>query len=164
MILKRMKRRHSSADALAFVNDVRRLRPKISIGADMIAGFPTETEEMFGNAVRLAEEAGIAHLHVFPYSPRPGTPAARMPQLDRALVKERAARLRATGHRLHQSHLDGMVGTRQWLLVENNGLAHTEDFTLVAAPGLSPRALVPVDITGHNGKHLDMQLTAADAA
>ncbi|MBO9176640.1 MULTISPECIES: tRNA (N(6)-L-threonylcarbamoyladenosine(37)-C(2))-methylthiotransferase MtaB [unclassified Rhizobium] len=164
MILKRMKRRHSSADALAFVNEVRRLRPEISIGADMIAGFPTETEEMFGNAVRLAEDARIAHLHVFPYSPRPGTPAARMPQLDRALVKERAARLRATGHMLHQSHLDEMVGTRQWLLVENNGLAHTENFTLVAAPGLSPRALVEVDIVGHNGKHLDMQLTAASAA
>ena len=164
MILKRMKRRHSSADALNFVNEARRLRPEISIGADMIAGFPTETEEMFGNAVRLAEEAQIAHLHVFPYSPRPGTPAARMPQLDRALVKERAARLRATGHMLHQSHLDRMVGTRQWLLVENNGLAHTENFTLVAAPGLSPRALVEVDIIGHNGKHLDMQLTAASAA
>ena len=164
MILKRMKRRHSSADALAFVDEVRRLRPEISIGADMIAGFPTETEEMFANAVRLAEEARIAHLHVFPYSPRPGTPAARMPQLDRALVKERAARLRDTGHMLHQSHLDGMVGTQQWLLVENNGLAHTENFTLVAAPGLTPRALVKVDIIGHNGKHLDMQLTAADAA
>ncbi|WP_296435210.1 MULTISPECIES: tRNA (N(6)-L-threonylcarbamoyladenosine(37)-C(2))-methylthiotransferase MtaB [unclassified Rhizobium] len=164
MILKRMKRRQSGADALHFVNEVRRLRPEISIGADMIAGFPTETEEMFGNAVRLAEEARIAHLHVFPYSPRPGTPAARMPQLDRALVKERAARLRATGHMLHQSHLDRMVGTRQWLLVENNGLAHTENFTLVAAPGLSPRALVEVDIVGHNGKHLDMQLTAASAA
>jgi threonylcarbamoyladenosine tRNA methylthiotransferase MtaB len=130
----------------------------------MIAGFPTETEEMFGNAVRLAEEANIAHLHVFPYSPRPGTPAARMPQLDRALVKERATRLRATGHKLHLAHLDGMVGTRQWLLVENNGLAHTENFTLVAAPGLRPRDLVPVTITGHNGKHLDMQPMAADAA
>ncbi|WP_431320707.1 tRNA (N(6)-L-threonylcarbamoyladenosine(37)-C(2))-methylthiotransferase MtaB [Rhizobium sp. YTU87027] len=164
MILKRMKRRHSSADALAFVNDVRRLRPEISFGADMIAGFPTESEDMFANAVRLAEEANIAHLHVFPYSPRPGTPAARMPQLDRALVKERAARLRATGHRLHQSHLDGMVGTRQWLLVENNGLAHTENFTLVAAAGLAPRSFVQAVITGHNSKHLDMQLTVADAA
>ena len=164
MILKRMKRRHSSADALAFVNDVRRLRPQMSFGADMIAGFPTESEEMFANAVRLAEEANIAHLHVFPYSPRPGTPAARMPQLDRALVKERAARLRATGHRLHQSHLDGMVGTQQWLLVENNGLAHTENFTLVAAVGLAPRSFVQAVITGHNGKYLDMQLTAADAA
>ncbi|KKZ88674.1 tRNA (N(6)-L-threonylcarbamoyladenosine(37)-C(2))-methylthiotransferase MtaB [Rhizobium phaseoli] len=163
MILKRMKRRHLRADALRFIAEARRLRPEMSFGADMIAGFPTETEEMFDNAVRLAEEAGIAHLHVFPYSPRPGTPAARMPQLDRSLVKDRAARLRATGHRLHQSHLDGMVGTRQWLLVENNGLAHTENFTLVAAADLRPGELVPVTITGHNGKHLDMQLTAAAA-
>ncbi len=163
MILKRMKRRHSRADALRFIEAARRLRPEMSFGADMIAGFPTETEEMFGNAVRLAEEAGIAHLHVFPYSPRPGTPAARMPQLDRSLVKDRAARLRATGHKLHQSHLDGMIGTRQWLLVENNGLAHTENFTLVAAAGLCPGELVPATITGHNGKHLDMQLTAAAA-
>nr|WP_281410836.1 tRNA (N(6)-L-threonylcarbamoyladenosine(37)-C(2))-methylthiotransferase MtaB [Rhizobium binae] len=163
MILKRMKRRHSRADALRFIEDARRLRPGMSFGADMIAGFPTETEEMFGNAVRLAEEAGIAHLHVFPYSPRPGTPAARMPQLDRSLVKDRAARLRAAGHRLYQSHLDGMVGTRQWLLVENNGLAHTENFTLVAADGLRPGELVPATITGHNGRHLDMQLTAAAA-
>ncbi|MBA1346530.1 MULTISPECIES: tRNA (N(6)-L-threonylcarbamoyladenosine(37)-C(2))-methylthiotransferase MtaB [unclassified Rhizobium] len=164
MILKRMKRRHLRADALRFIEDARRLRPEMSFGADMIAGFPTETEEMFENAVRLAEEAGIAHLHVFPYSPRPGTPAARMPQLDRSLVKDRAARLRAAGHRLHQSHLDQMIGTRQWLLVENNGLAHTENFTLVAAPSLRPGELVPVTITGHNGKHLDMQLTAAAAA
>ncbi|MGX9988318.1 tRNA (N(6)-L-threonylcarbamoyladenosine(37)-C(2))-methylthiotransferase MtaB [Rhizobium sp. Z1P35] len=164
MILKRMKRRHLRADALRFIEDARRLRPEMSFGADMIAGFPTETEEMFDNAVRLAEEAGIAHLHVFPYSPRPGTPAARMPQLDRSLVKDRAARLRAAGHRLHQSHLDGMIGTRQSLLVENNGLAHTENFTLAAAPGLRPGELVPVTITGHNGKHLDMQLTAAAAA
>ena len=163
MILKRMKRRHLRADALRFIAEARRLRPEMSFGADMIAGFPTETEEMFDNAVRLAEEADIAHLHVFPYSPRPGTPAARMPQLDRSLVKDRAARLRAIGHRLHQSHLDRMVGTRQWLLVENNGLAHTENFTLVAAAGLRPGELVPATITGHNGKHLDMQLTAAAA-
>lgn len=164
MILKRMKRRHLCADALRFIEDVRRLRPEMSFGADMIAGFPTETEDMLENAVRLAEEADIAHLHVFPYSPRPGTPAARMPQLDRSLIKDRAARLRATGQMLHQRHLDKMVGTRQWLLVENNGLAHTENFTLVAVPGLRPRDLVEATITGHNGKHLDMQLTAAAAA
>ncbi len=164
MMLKRMKRRHSRADAFRFIEDVRRLRPETSFGADMIAGFPTETEEMFANAVGLAEEAGIAHLHVFPYSPRPGTPAARMPQLERALIKERAARLRAAGQRLHLTHLDNMVGTRQWLLIENNGLAHTENFTLAAAPGLRPRDLVQVAITGHNGKHLDMQLLAANAA
>jgi len=164
MILKRMKRRHSRADAARFVRDVRRLRPEMSFGADMIAGFPTETEAMFANAAGLAEECGIAHLHVFPYSPRPGTPAARMPQLERALVKERAARLRAVGERLNGMHLDGMVGTRQRILVENNGLAHTEDFTLVAAPDLTPRDLVPVTITGHNARHLNMQLSAAVAA
>jgi len=164
MILKRMKRRHSRTDALAFIEDVRRLRPDTSFGADMIAGFPTETEEMFANAMGLAEEANIAHLHVFPFSPREGTPAARMPQLDRALVKERAARLRATGLQLHQAHLDSMIGTQQSLLVENNGLAHTENFTLVAVPGLTPRTIVRAEITGHNGKHLEMQLTAANAA
>ncbi|WP_312365383.1 tRNA (N(6)-L-threonylcarbamoyladenosine(37)-C(2))-methylthiotransferase MtaB [Ensifer sp.] len=164
MILKRMKRRHSSADARAFADQVRRLRPDISLGADMIAGFPTETEDMFENAVRLAEDCGIAHLHVFPYSPRPGTPAARMPQLDRALVKDRAARLRAAGARLHARHLDGMVGSEQTILVENNGLAHTENFTLVDAAGLKPRALVPVTITGHNGKHLTMQIKQMAAA
>ena len=87
-----------------------------------------------------------------------------MPQLDRALVKERAARLRATGLQLHQAHLDSMIGTQQSLLVENNGLAHTENFTLAAVPGLTPRAIVQAVITGHNGKHLDMQLTAANAA
>ena len=161
MILKRMKRRHSRTDALRFIEDVRNLRPEVSFGADMIAGFPTETEEMFANAVSLAEEAGIAHLHVFPYSPREGTPAARMPQLDRSLVKERAARLRATGLRLHEAHLDSLVGTQQWLLVENNGLAHTENFTLVAVPGLAPRSMIQTTITGHNGRHLTMQLTAA---
>ncbi len=164
MILKRMKRRHSRTDALAFIADVRRLRPETSFGADMIAGFPTETEAMFANAMSLAEEANIAHLHVFPYSPREGTPAARMPQIDRVLVKERAARLRATGLRLHQAHLDSMVGTRQSLLVENNGLAHTENFTLAAVPGLTPRDMIKAVVTGHNGKHLTLQLTAAKAA
>ncbi|MDI7862410.1 tRNA (N(6)-L-threonylcarbamoyladenosine(37)-C(2))-methylthiotransferase MtaB [Rhizobiaceae bacterium n13] len=164
MILKRMKRRHSRADAIRFCTDVRRLRPEIAFGADMIAGFPTETEEMFENAARLAEECGIAQLHVFPYSPRPGTPAARMPQLDRRLVKERAARLREIGAMLYRGHLDAMVGTEQMILIENNGMAHTENFTLVAAPALSPRLLVPARITGHNGKHLDMQLMATMAA
>ncbi|KNY14690.1 2-methylthioadenine synthase [Shinella sp. SUS2] len=157
MILKRMKRRHSSADARAFCGRVRELRPEASFGADMIAGFPTETEDMFANAARLAEDCGIAHLHVFPYSPRPGTPAARMPQLDRALVKERASRLRETGKRLHEAHLASMIGKREMILVENNGLAHTENFTLVDAAGLEARDLVPVTITGHNGKHLTMR-------
>ncbi|UNK38386.1 tRNA (N(6)-L-threonylcarbamoyladenosine(37)-C(2))-methylthiotransferase MtaB [Shinella sp. H4-D48] len=161
MILKRMKRRHSAADARAFCGRVRDLRPQASFGADMIAGFPTETEEMFANAGRLAEDCGIAHLHVFPYSPRPGTPAARMPQLDRTLVKERAGRLRETGKRLAEAHLVSMIGREEMILVENNGLAHTENFTLVDAAGLKPRDLVPVTITGHNGKHLTMRPVTA---
>ncbi len=164
MILKRMKRRHSRVDALAFIEQVRRLRPETAFGADMIAGFPTETEDMFANAQSMAEEARIAHLHVFPYSPRPNTPAARMPQLDRALVKDRAARLRETGAALHAAHLTAMTGTQQTILVENNGLAHTENFTLVDAGGLPPRALVPVTITGHNGRHLLMQSKRPQAA
>jgi threonylcarbamoyladenosine tRNA methylthiotransferase MtaB len=154
LILKRMKRRHSREDAIAFVARARALRPEISFGADIIAGFPTETEEMFGNSTRLAEECGIAKLHVFPYSPREGTPAARMPALDRRLVKERAARLRQAGERLHHAHLDRMIGSRQTILVENTGLAHTENFTLCDGLGLSPRSLATVTITGHNGKHL----------
>ncbi|MGG7516986.1 tRNA (N(6)-L-threonylcarbamoyladenosine(37)-C(2))-methylthiotransferase MtaB [Allorhizobium undicola] len=157
MILKRMKRRHSHADALAFAAQVKRLRPEISFGADMIAGFPTETEEMAENSARLAEAIGIAHLHVFPYSPRPGTPAARMPQLDRTTIKARAARLRAVAERLHATHLDGLIGTRQKLLVERNEMAHTEDFTLVAAPGFHPGTLVEVEIAGHNGRHLTFE-------
>ncbi len=164
LILKRMKRRHSRADALAFVEQARRLRPEITFGADMIAGFPTETEEMLEGAATLAEEADISFLHVFPYSPRPGTPAARMPQLDRKLVKERAARLRACGEALLSRHLDRMVGTQQMILVENTGFAHTENFALVAAPGLSPCEFRRATITGHNGRHLEMQLAEAQAA
>lgn len=161
MILKRMKRRHSREDAIQFCHDVRRLRPDVAFGADMIAGFPTETEEMFLNAGAMARECGIASLHVFPYSPRPGTPAARMPQLDRGLIKERAARLRAEGEALMQAHLASMVGTTQEILVENNGYAHTNNFTLVDAAGLKPRMLTKVQIVGHTGKHLQMQSLAA---
>ncbi|WP_421362105.1 tRNA (N(6)-L-threonylcarbamoyladenosine(37)-C(2))-methylthiotransferase MtaB [Agrobacterium rosae] len=164
MILKRMKRRHMRADAIAFCHQVRALRPEIAFGADMIAGFPTETEDMFENAATLAEECGISNLHVFPYSPRPGTPAARMPQLDRGLIKQRAARLRERGEILRHAHLDQMVGTEQTILVENRGFAHTDNFTLVAAPDLAARTLAKVLITGHNGKHLNMQCLAAQAA
>ncbi|THV22199.1 tRNA (N(6)-L-threonylcarbamoyladenosine(37)-C(2))-methylthiotransferase MtaB [Peteryoungia ipomoeae] len=164
MILKRMKRRHSRADAIAFAEQVRRLRPGFAFGADMIAGFPTETEAMAANSTLLAEEIGIAHLHVFPYSPRPGTPAARMPQLDRALVKARAAALRAVADRLQAKHLAAHVGSRQKLLVERNEMAHTEDFTLVAAPGMKPGSLLEVSIGGHTGRHLTIASAAADAA
>ncbi|MDB5523380.1 MAG: radical methylthiotransferase, MiaB/RimO family protein [Rhizobium sp.] len=154
MILKRMKRRHSREDAIAFASRARALRPQMNLSADIIAGFPTETEDMFGNSVRLAEECGISRLHVFPFSPRQGTPAARMPQLDRSLIKDRAGRLRAEGERLYQGHLDGMIGRVETMLVENTGMAHTENFTLVDGLGLPPRAFAEVRITGHNGKHL----------
>ena len=164
LILKRMKRRHSSADAIRFCDDARRLRLEMAFSADMIAGFPTETEEAAENSARLAEACGIAQLHVFPYSPRPGTPAARMPQLDRALIKTRAARLRERGEALYATHLARMTGTVQTLLIENNGMAHTENFTSVATPGFKPRDLVSAVIAGHNGRHLTIDLQAASAA
>jgi threonylcarbamoyladenosine tRNA methylthiotransferase MtaB len=164
MILKRMKRRHLRADAVRFADDVRRLRPDVSFGADIIAGFPTETEEMFANSASMAEEIGIAHLHVFPYSPRPETPAARMPQLDRGLIKERAARLRAVGNQLYHAHLSSMVGTVQHLLVERGEMAHTENFTLVATPGHEPGTLVSAMINGHSDKHLILETAAKNAA
>ncbi|AJY45779.1 tRNA (N(6)-L-threonylcarbamoyladenosine(37)-C(2))-methylthiotransferase MtaB [Martelella endophytica] len=159
LILKRMKRRHSSADALGFMAKARELRPGIAFGADFIAGFPTETEAHFENLVRLAEEADIARLHVFPYSPRPGTPAARMPQLDRALVKERARRLRETGERLMRNHLDRMVGTTVTVLTERGENGHSENFTPVATPGFAPGLFVEAWITGHEGGRLAAELS-----
>ena len=154
LILKRMKRRHLSADALAFIAKARDLRPGIAFGADFIAGFPTETEDHFDNLVRFAEEADIAQLHVFPYSPRPGTPAARMPQLDRAVVKERARRLRETGERLKAGHLEAMTGATVTVLTERGENGHTENFTPVVTKGLEPGRFVSARITGHDGKRL----------
>ena len=106
MILKRMKRRHLRDDSIRFCEDVKKLRPDMVFGADIIAGFPTETEEMFENSLEIVEECGLTHLHVFPFSPREGTPAARMPQVRREVVKQRAARLRAAGAAAYQRHLD----------------------------------------------------------
>jgi len=108
LILKRMKRRHLRADAIAFCDEVRRLRPDTVFGADLLAGFPTETDGMFHNTLDLVEECGLTHLHVFPFSPRPGTPAARMPQLDRAVIKDRARRLRERGAAALRRHLDAL--------------------------------------------------------
>jgi threonylcarbamoyladenosine tRNA methylthiotransferase MtaB len=164
MILKRMKRRHSHDDAVKFVEQAKALRPDMTFGADIIAGFPTETEAMFENSARLVETCNITRLHVFPYSPRPGTPAARMPQLDRAVIKDRAARLRALGERLHDAHLQSMIGSRQMVLVENSGLAHTENFTLVEAKGLAAGTLTEAAITGHNGRHLLARFAHQSAA
>ncbi len=131
LILKRMKRRHSRADAIAFCDQVRRLRPDVVFGADIIAGFPTETEAMFARSLDLVDECGLTQLHVFPFSPRPGTPAARMPQLDRDIVKERARRLRDKGEAALARHLDAQVGARRLVLTERGGIGRTEQFTPV---------------------------------
>ena len=154
MVLKRMKRRHLRDDSIRFCEDVRRLRPDIAFGADIIAGFPTETEAMFENSLRIVEECGLTHLHVFPFSPREGTPAARMPQVDRRIVKERAARLREAGERAYRRHLDGLVGTRQRVLVEQDGIGRTEGFVLAAVAAGRPGEIAEVTVSGHDGERL----------
>ena len=155
MILKRMKRRHSRAESIAFCDQVRRLRPDMVFGADIIAGFPTETEEMFARSLALVEECGITHLHVFPFSPRPGTPAARMPQVDRAVVKERAKRLRARGEAALRRHLERQVGTRPRVLTELHGIGRTPQFTPVRLPApMAPGNMVDLAIVRHDGRQL----------
>ncbi|TGQ43797.1 MULTISPECIES: tRNA (N(6)-L-threonylcarbamoyladenosine(37)-C(2))-methylthiotransferase MtaB [unclassified Mesorhizobium] len=164
MILKRMKRRHNREQSIRFCEDVRRLRPDIVFGADIIAGFPTETDEMFENSLEIVEECGLTHLHVFPFSPREGTPAARMPQLRREVVKQRAARLRAAGEAAYRRHLAALAGTRQSILVERDGLGRTEGFTLAAVSTGAPGDIVEADITGHDGARLIAAPLAARAA
>lgn len=154
MILKRMKRRHLRDQSIRFCEDVRKLRPGIVFGADIIAGFPTETEDMFENSIKIVGECGLTHLHVFPFSPREGTPAARMPQVRRELVKQRAARLRAAGEAAHRRHLSALPGTRQSILVERVGLGRTEGFTLAAIAAGAPGEIVEATITGHDGARL----------
>ena len=136
MILKRMKRRHSRDDAIRFCQDVRAARPEIVFGADLIAGFPTETDGMFENSLRLIDECGLTWLHVFPYSARQGTPAARMPQVPKAVRKERAAALRAAGNRAVAGYLGAQVGQTQMVLLERADMGRTEGFAEVtfAAP------------------------------
>lgn len=135
MILKRMKRRHTREDAIAFCKQARDLRPDMVFGADIIAGFPTETEEMFQNSLRLVEECDLTWLHVFPYSARPGTPAARMPQVDGRAIKERATRLRAKGVQALNVHLNNIQNTTQSVLVEKPGIGRTRHFTPVHFTG-----------------------------
>jgi threonylcarbamoyladenosine tRNA methylthiotransferase MtaB len=155
LVLKRMKRRHTRADAIAFCDQVRRLRPDVAFGADIIAGFPTETEDMLARSLELVDECGLTQLHVFPFSPRPGTPAARMPQLDRDIVKQRARRLREKGEAALARHLDAQVGHRRLVLAERGGVGHTEQFTAVrlAAP-IAPGTLLDFAIVGHDGRQL----------
>jgi threonylcarbamoyladenosine tRNA methylthiotransferase MtaB len=155
LILKRMKRRHSRSDAIEFCNRLRRLRPDVVFGADIIAGFPTETEEMFRRSLDLIDECRLTQLHIFPFSPRPGTPAARMPQLDRAIVKTRAQRLRAKGETALRQHLDNEIGARRQVLTERGGIGRTEQFIAVrlAAP-VEPGTLLDLTMAGHDGRQL----------
>jgi threonylcarbamoyladenosine tRNA methylthiotransferase MtaB len=155
LILKRMKRRHSRAEAVAFCEEARRLRPDIAFGADMIAGFPTETDAMFGRSLDLIDECGIAYLHVFPFSPRRGTPAARMPQVARETVRERGRLLRRKGDAALERHLAREVGSRRAVLVESKGRGRTEQFTQVAlSDAVEPGTIVDVTIAGHDGRQL----------
>jgi threonylcarbamoyladenosine tRNA methylthiotransferase MtaB len=155
LILKRMKRRHLRADAIAFCAQVRRLRPDVVFGGDIIAGFPTESEDMFTRSLDLVDACGLTHLHVFPYSPRPGTPAARMPQVARAVVKERARRLREKGAVALRCHLDAQVGADHRVLTETDDLGRTEHFTQVRLNARSaPGAIIPITVAGHDGQQL----------
>ncbi|MEX0752230.1 MAG: tRNA (N(6)-L-threonylcarbamoyladenosine(37)-C(2))-methylthiotransferase MtaB [Xanthobacteraceae bacterium] len=155
LVLKRMKRRHSRADAIAFCERVRRLRPEVAFGADIIAGFPTETEEMFSRSLDLVDECGLTHLHVFPFSARPGTPAARMPQIAGDVVKDRARRLREKGESALRRHLDGEVGKHRRVLTEAGGIGRTEQFTPVKLSGQTERGqMLDLIVAGHDGRQL----------
>jgi threonylcarbamoyladenosine tRNA methylthiotransferase MtaB len=155
LILKRMKRRHLRADALRFCAELRRLRPEIVFGADLIAGFPTETEAMFQNTLALVSDCSLTHLHVFPFSARPGTPAARMPPVAPAIVKARAKRLREAGDVALRAHLAAQTGKTLPVLTERGGTGRTEDFSRVKIGDVPPSQMINVVIAGNDGKMLE---------
>jgi threonylcarbamoyladenosine tRNA methylthiotransferase MtaB len=163
MILKRMKRRHMREDSIRFCHDIRKLRPDMVFGADLIAGFPTEDEAMFRNTLSIVDECGLTHLHVFPFSPRPGTPAARMPQLERAVIKDRAARLRAAGQSAWQAHLAAMTGKTLPVLVEREGMGRIPQFSPVifSDTAAKPGSILDMHVTGHDGAALIGEPAAA---
>ncbi|SDP58203.1 threonylcarbamoyladenosine tRNA methylthiotransferase MtaB [Filomicrobium insigne] len=156
MILKRMKRRHTSSDAIAFCERVRAMRPDVAFGADLIAGFPTETDEMFANTMRIAEACGLTYLHVFPFSPRTGTPAARMPQVAKPVIKQRAAQLRELGDRLLTTYLNSQTGRTFETLMEKPTFGRTEQFTeiLIEDINAEPGVLMQAKVIGHDGRRL----------
>jgi threonylcarbamoyladenosine tRNA methylthiotransferase MtaB len=156
MVLKRMKRRHSRAQAVETVGRLKALRPEIAIGADLIAGFPTETDAMHENSLRLIEECDIVMGHIFPFSPKNGTPAARMPQVPPPVVRERARRLREATARRKAAWLQSLVGTRQKVLVEKGGFGHAENFAPVR---LAPS---PIEGRGSEGSIRDVRIAAVD--
>ena len=157
LVLKRMKRRHSAADVLELVAEVRRLRPDTAFGADLIAGFPTESEEAHRRTLDLVDQAGLTWLHVFPYSARPGTPAARMPQLPANVVRRRAADLRQAAGRRQREFLSARLGEVEEVLMETGGIGHSRQFAKVRVEGgglVGPGAMAPVLITGLEGEVL----------
>jgi threonylcarbamoyladenosine tRNA methylthiotransferase MtaB len=155
IILKRMKRRHLRADAIAFCDQVRRLRPDVVFGGDIIAGFPTESDAMFERSLDLVDQCGLTYLHVFPFSARPGTPAARMPPVAPGIVKARARALRHKGEAALRAHLDGEIGARRRVLAESRDLGRTEQFTKVRLAGAAePGAILDLSIVGHDGRQL----------
>ena len=154
LILKRMKRRHSRSEAIQFCAQVRRLRPDIALGADIIAGFPTESEQMFARSLDLVEECDLTFLHVFPYSSRPGTPAVRMPPVSGEQVKERARRLRATGEAALQRRLSSEIGATRRVLIESARQGRTEHFMPVAISGETPGVVLTLKMAGHDGARL----------
>jgi threonylcarbamoyladenosine tRNA methylthiotransferase MtaB len=155
MVLKRMKRRHLRDDAIRFCEDARKLRPDMTFGADIIAGFPTETEAMFENSLRLIEQCDLTWLHVFPYSPRKGTPAVRMPQVDGAAIKARAARLRAAGDLQVAKHLAAQTGVTHQILMENSRMGRTAQFTETLFEQDQPEGqIVTASIKGHSATQL----------
>jgi threonylcarbamoyladenosine tRNA methylthiotransferase MtaB len=154
LILKRMRRRHSRADAVRTVERIKAMRPGATIGADLIAGFPTETEAMADRSLALLDACDVVAAHVFPFSPRPGTPAARMPQVEPAIVKARAARLREAAAARRRAWLDSLVGTTQRVLIENNGKGHSDGFAPVFVEGAARGEVGETRITGRDGDHL----------
>jgi len=159
LILKRMKRRHLRGDAIRLVERLKAARPELTVGTDLIAGFPTESEEAAANTRRLLDECGIVAAHVFPFSPRPNTPAARMPQLSAELVKARAARLRQAAAERRSAWLDAQVGTTQPVLIENSEKGHTDNFAPVFVAGSVRGQTGPVRITGRTADHLTGSFT-----
>jgi threonylcarbamoyladenosine tRNA methylthiotransferase MtaB len=156
LILKRMKRRHLRDDAIRFCETVRGLRPDIAFGADIIAGFPTETEEMFQRSIELVDACGLSSLHVFPYSARPGTPAAKMPPVPADQIKDRARRLREKGAEALSRHLDRLIGSEQEILVERGGIGRTPCFTPVRVGDgqIAGTVMTSVRIISHNHREL----------
>jgi threonylcarbamoyladenosine tRNA methylthiotransferase MtaB len=150
LILKRMKRRHCRADAIRVCRELRSVRPDLVFGADLIAGFPTESEAMFEDSLSLIEECGLTHVHAFPYSPRPGTPAARMPQVPPGVARTRAARLKQAGAAAFGRHLEAQLGREITVLAERGGRGRAEDFTPVHMPGSEPGTLIAGEVIGHD--------------